>query len=183
MSEKIHQRQTEIITLMKSTQDLISKYLSSKKERLLQLSEMLSSKSKINKHFQNPNSKLQQIFNAEQDHEIALMNNNQTLINEILTEYEHITGITIQKTKEKHLKINFTFIEDVPHYIILSINDDSIYNIIELSPQTLNIQPYLTELNKTKNLTMFLSKFIYKELLSKINNNNNSLLLLSDKQF
>lgn len=172
MSEKISQRQKEIIALMKSSQDLILKFFEKKREKLIQLSEIVYSKDKMEHRFKIPISKLEKMFNDEQLFEMTLMENNQVLINDILIRYQNISGISIEKTKEKYLKITFHFIKDNNYYIILSVTDNSVYNIIEVCPQTLNAQSYLKELNLTKNLTLFLVKLINKEILSNMNNNS-----------
>ena len=90
--------------------------------------------------------------------------------NEIIMKlYKEITGISISRTNELNLKIKFDFLSDkYEYYIIISYDNDkniSCYDVISFYPEEINYKLYLEELNKTKDINLFLCKLINYELI------------------
>ena len=95
-------------------------------------------------------------------------------INEnIINEYQKITGISISRTKDLNLKINFNFLgEKNEYFIILSFNN-SIFNVVDINPKDINYKKYNIEHYNTKDITLFLCKLINYELIPHYQNKLN----------
>ena len=93
--------------------------------------------------------------------------NDFSLINDdIMAEYKKITGISISRTEELYLKINFDFLsEKNEYYLVLSFNDNLIFNVEEICPKELEYKKYLDEYCQAKDITLFLCKLINYELI------------------
>ena len=88
----------------------------------------------------------------------------------IMKLYKEITGISISRTNELNLKIRFDFLcGKNEYYIILSYdnnkNKNSNYEVISINPEEIKYKPYIEELNKTKDISLFLCKLINFELI------------------
>ena len=95
-------------------------------------------------------------------------------INEnIIKEYQKITGISISRTEDLNLKINFNFLgEKNEYFIILSFNNDN-FNVVDVNPKDINYKKYSTEHYNIKEITLFLCKLINYELIPHYQNKLN----------
>ena len=122
-----------------------------------------TSKNKINNLLKENikyNNSLEKISNDK----IKLINNN------IINEYKKITGILISKTNDNNLRIDFSFLTD--YFLILSIKNNEIYDVVTINPSEINYKEYLNELNINKDISLFLCKLINYELVPYFNENN-----------
>ena len=88
----------------------------------------------------------------------------------IMELYKEITGISISRTNELNLKIRFDFLcEKNEYYIIISYdsnkNKNSNYKVISILPEEIKYKLYEEELNKNKDIILFLCKLINYELI------------------
>ena len=91
----------------------------------------------------------------------------------LIKEYQKITGISISRTKDLNLKINFNFLgEKNEYFIILSFNN-SIFNVVDISPKDINYKKYNIENYNTKDITLFLCQLINYELIPHYQNKIN----------
>ena len=121
-----------------------------------------SSKNKIGDLLRE-NIKYNNILEKIENEKIKSMNDN------IINEYQKITGIKISKTVDNNLRIDFSFLVD--YFLILSIKNNEIFDIITIYPSEINYKKYLYDLNKNKNISLFLSKLINYELIPRFNEN------------
>ena len=144
-----------------------------KKEKILKKLDSITAKSlsiiDINKKYisLSSNNILEKILNECINYnEYLLLYENKEVNNDIVKLYKEITGISISKTNELYLKIRFDFLcsENIEYYILLSFNNN-VYNLIYINPEEIICDAYLEELNKTKDINMFLCKLINYELI------------------
>ena len=96
------------------------------------------------------------------------------LLNEnILKEYYKITGISISRTPNSNLKIDFNFLKGKNNYYIILAFDKSIFKVVEINPKDINYKKYIYEINKANEITLFLCKLINYELIPHYEKNLN----------
>ena len=84
---------------------------------------------------------------------------------DIIKEYNKMTGISISRTDKLNLKINFDFLgEKNEYYIVLSFHD-LLFNVEEICPKEIDYKHYIDEYCQTKDITLFLCKLINYELI------------------
>ncbi len=125
-------------------------------------------------------NKLEKILRQNIKFNAFLQSSNKEEINKINTDiikkYNRITGINISNTSDNNLKIDFNFLSrEYDYYIILSIKNGK-YNIVKISPEKVNFQKYLEELNSNGDINLFLCKLINFELIPYYQNQNKTLI-------
>ena len=83
----------------------------------------------------------------------------------ILKEYYKITGISISRTPNSNLKIDFNFLKGKYDYYIILAFDKSIFKVVEISPKDINYKKYNDEIYEANEITLFLCKLINYELI------------------
>ena len=126
----------------------------------------LSSNNKIEKSLKEYIIFNEYISNID-NKELNLMNEN------IIKEYQKITGISISRTKDLNLKINFNFLGEKNEYFIIISFTNSTFNVIDISPKDINYKKYNIEHYKSKEITLFLCKLINYELIPHYQNKLN----------
>ena len=148
------------------------------KEKLLKKIESLymdaSSLIDINKNIYSDNNKtltnkpIEKILKEYINFNDLLQNKNNNLncLNQqILKQYNSITEISISKTEDLNLKINLDFLDNNGEYYIIISHKDSVYNVVDISPQEINFEKYIDELNINQDFTLFLSRLINYEFI------------------
>lgn len=166
------QKIKEIYENMNKSKKNINQHIKIQKEKITRISNELLNKN--NKNFPNENQTIleklfeneKNFFNYFYNNEIS-QNEKTEIINFIINKMKKISGISISKTNKNELKINFDFCEKI-FFIILQIQKEK-FTLIDFSPKNINFEPYLLELNLTKNLTNFLCKIINNEIIIKKN--------------
>ena len=64
-----------------------------------------------------------------------------------------------------NLKINLDFLDNNGEYYIIISHKDSVYNVVDISPQEINYKKYVDELNINQDSTLFLSRLINYEFI------------------
>ena len=78
----------------------------------------------------------------------------------IIKEYNKVTGISISRTDDLNLKIDFNFLgEKNEYYIILSFQKN-IFSVVDINPKDINYKKYINQHNKADDITIFLCKLI-----------------------
>ena len=106
-------------------------------------------------------------FLSNKDKEVDSMNET------ILKKYKEITGISIYKTEDLNLKINFDFLGEKDEYYIILSHHNSIYKVLDINPKEINYKKYMDELNKSQDISLFLCKLVNYELIPYYQNNVN----------
>jgi len=167
--EIFSQKIQEIYENMNNSKKNINQHIKIQKEKISRISNELLNKN-INNFSKENQTILEKLFENQKNffdyfynNEIS-QNEKNEIINFIINKIKKISGISISKTNKNELKINFDFCEKNNFFIILSIQKEK-FTLIDFSPKNINFEPYLLELNLTKNLTNFLCKIINNELI------------------
>ena len=115
------------------------------------------------------NNKLENNLKECIKYNMYLQNKNNNEINSlndnIIKEYNKVTGISISRTEDLNLKINFNFLgEKNEYYIILSFQKDK-FSVVDISPKDVNYKKYNAQHNKAEDISLFLCKLINYELI------------------
>ena len=160
--EIFNQKIKEIHENLNNSKKNIFEHIKIQKEKITRISNEISNEKKI---FSTENQTiLEKLFENEKNFFNYFYNNkiNENekieIINFIINKIKKISGISISKSN-KNLKIEFLN----KFFIILQISKEK-FNLIDFYPKNINFEPYLIELNLTKNLTNFLCKIINNEI-------------------
>ena len=159
------QKIKEIHENLNNSKKNILEHIKIQKEKISRISNEISNEKKIfstenqtilEKLFENEKNFFNYFYNKK-------INENEKIeiINFIINKIKKISGISISKSN-KNLKIEFLN----KFFIILQISKEK-FNLIDFFPKNINFEPYLIELNLTKNLTNFLCKIINNEFINK----------------
>jgi hypothetical protein len=159
------QKIKEIHENLNNSKKNIFEHIKIQKEKITRISNEISNEKKIfstenqtilEKLFENEKNFFNYFYNTK-------INENEKIeiINFIINKIKKISGISISKSN-KNLKIEFLN----KFFIILQISKEK-FNLIDFFPKNINFEPYLIELNLTKNLTNFLCKIINNEFINK----------------
>ena len=91
---------------------------------------------------------------------------------EILKEYNKVTGISISRTKDLNLKIDFDFLGVKNEYYIILSFQKNIFCVVDINPKDINYKKYIEQHNKSEDITTFLCKLVNYELIPYYQNNN-----------
>ena len=163
--EIFNQKIKEIHENLNNSKKNILEHIKIQKEKISRISNEISNEKKIfstenqtilEKLFENEKNFFNYFYNKK-------INENEKIeiINFIINKIKKISGISISKSN-KNLKIEFLN----KFFIILQISKEK-FNLIDFFPKNINFEPYLIELNLTKNLTNFLCKIINNEFINK----------------
>ena len=83
----------------------------------------------------------------------------------IIKEYNRITGISILRTEDSHLRIDFNFLGNKNEYFIILSFHNSFMNVVDINPKTINYQKYVDEYNQTNDISLFLCELINYEFI------------------
>ena len=157
------QKIKEIHENLNNSKKNILEHIKIQKEKITRISNEISNEKK-NFSYENQTI-LEKLFENEKNFFNYFYNNkiNENekieIINFIINKIKKISGISISKSN-KNLKIEFLN----KFFIILQISKEK-FNLIDFFPKNINFEPYLIELNLTKNLTNFLCKIINNEII------------------
>ena len=166
--EIFNQKIKEIHENLNNSKKNILEHIKIQKEKISRISNEISNeKNSTEKKIFSPEKKtiLEKLFENEKNFFNYFYNNkiNENekieIINFIIYKIKKISGISISKSN-KNLKIEFLN----KFFIILQISKEK-FNLIDFYPKNINFEPYLIELNLTKNLTNFLCKIINNEII------------------
>ena len=90
----------------------------------------------------------------------------------IIKEYNKVTGISISRTDDLNLKIDFDFLGEKNEYYILLSFQKNILSIVDINPKDINYKKYIDQYNKADDITIFLCKLINYELSPHYQNKN-----------
>lgn len=165
MIENIINKKNKIYEIYSKLSNDLDEYLDSRKNSLRKLT-----RNNI-KHNRNRNNiqkdKLELIIRDEIN--FNPLEFSQTEMESILKEYEKITGIKIIRINEKEIKFDFQGIfnevKEEECFVVLTYENRR-FKLKKVSPTSINIYPYLNELNSTRgNLNSFFCALINKEYM------------------